>query len=149
MSKTQTPNVKRVQQVVDLLFDLLPNLNRIHYHCYSYHLIAQRDGTAERWPRPLSAVAAGSLRATLRACRVSDVAALHGKQLVLGVTGVKVTDPVTKEDRTLEMSKDSPVAEFASAKVRFWLAPVVACAVPRQTVGLGDYISATALQKQL
>ncbi|KAH9253974.1 hypothetical protein BASA81_008098 [Batrachochytrium salamandrivorans] len=145
LAKTHVPNVKRVQQVMGELFRLLPNLNRIHYHSFGYHLLAQRKSQGERWPNPKQAVAAGSLRATLRACQANKPGDLHGNQLSLLVTGFKLDG----ESVPREVSQQQPVVEFSSQDVDFYIVPVVACLVPKQTVGLGDNISAFAVAKQL
>lgn len=146
LAKTHVPSVKRVQQVVGELFRALPHLNRLHYHSFGYHLLAQREGQRDkRWPNPKQAVAAGSLRATLRACQVGKPADLHGNQLSLLVTGFKIDG----ESAPREVSQLRPVVEFSSQGVDFYAVPVVACLLPKQTVGLGDNISAFAVAKQL
>lgn len=145
LSKTHTPNVKRLQQVIQEMFRVMPTLNRLHYHSYSYHLIVQRRQAGERWPNAKQAVAAGSLKATLRACLVSQVADLHGNQLLLSVSAFKTASGEVKE-----FTKQDPVVHFETeGELDFYIVPVVACAVPKQTVGLGDNISAQALTKQL
>jgi hypothetical protein len=59
------------------------NKATVFHHSLTSPLQAQRQSLASRWPHPKAAAAAGSLKATLRACRVGDVSVLHGSQLVL------------------------------------------------------------------
>jgi len=143
---SSTPPVLKIQSAISAVFQRFERLSRLHFHCFSYHLIAQKE-TGVMWPNPREAVAMGSVTATTRAC-VTSVQELHGSKLSLSVTGVKLlTD--NGETRTIDISPENPVAEFSYKGAKFYLAPVVACTTPKQTVGLGDFISASALAMQL
>jgi len=84
--------------------------------------------------------------ATERAC-ARRIDALHGNDLVLNVAAAKVqTDAGVA---VIESTPDKPVVRWSRGALDFHLAPVLACAAPRQTVGLGDYISASALGVQI
>jgi ADP-dependent glucokinase len=95
-------------------------LNRVHLHFLSYHLIAQpvqsREGVYQ-WDREKAkaSVASGSLATTIQACGVDgefpDVAQLR-------------VDPRVANSGSFE--------EF---NLEFWVSPVVICKVPIRTVG--------------
>jgi len=151
---SSVPPVLRVQEGIARLFERSAAsggkrpLARVHFHSFGYHLIAQARGAGDRlvWREPAAAVATASLVATERAC-ARTIDALHGNDIVLNVGAAKVQ---TDEGVVLlEATPDQPVVEWTHGGVDFYLAPVLACAAPRQTVGLGDYISASALAVQL
>lgn len=81
--------------------------------------------------------------ATERACG-NTIDKLHGNQLGLQFQSIKLVDGTV-----LELSDAKPVLNFAYQECDFFLAPVLSCLVPKQTVGLGDYISASALGVEL
>lgn len=119
-------------------------LDRIHFHCLQFHIIALRthqrgtapplpgshdegDNSAFRWrtDRASAAVAAGSLTATRQACHTG---------------ALRVTDlNLPLSDFTL------PQWPSADGAFSFHLAPVFECRKPLKTVGLGDAISAVGL----
>ena len=142
------PPVIKIQAAIAGLFEALPTLSRIHFHCFSYHIVAQRSSSRGAvWPNPARAVAAGSVVATTRAC-AARVKELHGNKLNLSVSSIKVSDDAGRT-QVVELKPDAPVAVFEFKGIMYNLAPVVSCAVPKQTVGLGDFISAYALASQL
>jgi ADP-dependent phosphofructokinase/glucokinase len=160
------PPVIKVQAGITKLFDTILAkqqttytcqhvLSRVHFHSFGYHLIVQRKSSsngnnksppAANWPNPEQAVAAGSIIATERACSKS-IENLHGAELNLNVSGVKYSTGT--EDKTAQVTVDNPVIMWIVNDLSFYLTPVLACVHPKQTVGLGDYISATALASQL
>lgn len=137
------PPVAAVQKIAVGIFRECPSLSRIHFHSFSYHLlILKQSSDSAVWNHPEQAVAAGSVVATERAC-AGKVGNLHGNQLNLNVNSVK-----TAEGETLEVNPASPgstVLRFRRENLDFYFAPVLSCVSPKQTVGLGDYISAVAL----
>jgi ADP-dependent phosphofructokinase/glucokinase len=141
------PPVVKVQAAIAAVFEKLPKLTRLHFHSFAYHIVAERKSAASVWPNAEKAVAAGSVVATTRAC-VAQVKDLHGNKLSLSISSIKINDE-NGLSQIIDISPSSPVAKFSTKEISFYLAPVVACAVPKQTVGLGDYISAYALASQL
>ena len=81
--------------------------------------------------------------ATERACG-NTIEKLHGNQLGLQFQSIKLID-----GSILELSDTNPIVHFNHQDCEFYLAPVLSCLVPKQTVGLGDYISASALGVEL
>jgi len=143
--KTSTPPVVLVQRAIELVFALTPKLERVHFHSFGYHVLALRNAALTKWgPSPEAALAKGSVAATERACGDQKVSSLHGKQLALNVQGFYRVDGVKRE--FVEFDELRPTAAFEGAGgVRFHVAPVVACVEVKMTVGLGDFISASAL----
>ncbi|CAK8986711.1 ADP-dependent glucokinase (ADP-GK) (ADPGK), partial [Durusdinium trenchii] len=61
------PNLSAVRVVLLGLFEAFPRLERVHFHSFAVHVIAQRGGRAWRWPHQEAATAAGSVKASERA----------------------------------------------------------------------------------
>mmetsp|Transcript_6786 Transcript_6786/g.8260 ORF Transcript_6786/g.8260 Transcript_6786/m.8260 type:complete len:160 (+) Transcript_6786:3-482(+) len=126
-------------------------LSRIHFHCFGYHIIAQRSiiptpTNLRKWDSTKEAAASGSVMASERAC--------NSTQLGLGDVEQQLTSIVVNGKHT-KLSPENPIAvwttggEKPTEQIDFVLVPVLACAVPVQTVGLGDAISAAALAYQI
>lgn len=145
-----------------------PSLVRVHFHCLAFHVIAMAHAADARPPPPWgaarAAVAAGSVAATLQACGGGGGGdALHGRDLsFLAPRSIIAGDPEAGGGAPgrVALTAESPVGEWSWAVapgggggtarvVEFAFAPVVVCAVPARTVGLGDAISAAGLLWQL
>lgn len=129
-------------------------ISRVHFHCLSYHIIVERDVPGrERWGEDLwRATAQGAVAATNNACGPATAASPLDalKRLV---------QPEYFEESDLELLYDKPCRGERRNGVCYWssenegtafsLAPVLVCAHPRNTVGLGDAISSTGLAYSL
>jgi len=140
------PDVAIVSLAIEHIFTSIPrgtrSLNRLHFHCLGYHIIAQTNHGMKRWPNPASAVAAGSIKASERACNSTD---LTDQQISLQMpTSIHPT-----KESAVTITVSAPVATWISNDIHFELAPVLTCNSPVQTVGLGDSISATAIGFQV
>jgi len=140
------PDVAEVCKIIASVLKHESNrrLARIHFHSFSYHLIAQKVGSKE-WPNIAQAVAAGSVKASERACGRAN---LSETDVTLQLNASVVFDD---KFEPLILGHDNAVLEFTDEKSRihFALAPVLTCNNPVQTVGLGDSISASALAFQV
>lgn len=117
-------------------------LSRVHFHCFGFHMIAEKENAKARgFAHPLEGAAAGSIKATERACNRTDLSdadlELHLKEVALATGEVVKLEP------------QKPYAQWKQHSLTFTLVPVLACAKPLQTVGLGDSISASALAYQI
>lgn len=118
------PDLTAAAAVMLRILRKTPTLSRIHFHAFSVHIIAVSDAGLRAWPNSAAAVAAGSIKASERACNATTFA-------------VGDLAPAT-----------IPLATWTQQGVHFFQAPVLACNNVVQTVGLGDAISATALAFQ-
>merc|ERR1711865_989527 len=125
-------------------------LSRIHFHCLAYHIAIERLPHARRvWKSAGPALARGSVVATTQACNKSTSEFQDGDIELLAPSRF-VALPGKKEQG---FSAKSPVARWTYSAsdtpfdfdLEFTMVPVLVCVVPKQTVGLGDAISATGL----
>ena len=121
-------------------------LTRVHFHSLSFHIIARRKSSKEHhWsPSSASAAAQGAIAAVSQACGIplSD----------LNDTTIDFLSPLhftSPSSQNVHISSDQPVAEWSSESCSFYFVPVPVCKKPKNTVGLGDAISATALAYSL
>ena len=142
------PDPATVARVIEYVVDRVKPLgkrrvlSRVHFHCFGYHIVAESAQAKERgFKHALEGTIAGSVKATERACDKTnfedDELELHLKDFVLP-TGDSV-----------KLTVEKPYVSWESKLLTFTLAPVLACAKPVQTVGLGDSISASALAYQI
>lgn len=165
------PTPASVAAAIRFVLAKYPTLSRVHFHSLAFHLLVERHASAasvdagarvRAWGSATAAAAAASITATHRACEATEPE-LHGNDLNLLVpTRVDVADPaappavdgqdaapdavrvVTVEEPVVRWQW--PVTSAADADtLKFVLAPVLVCKEPKQTVGLGDAISATGL----
>ena len=138
-----------VLDVVDAIYDKeqsLRQLSRIHFHCLSFHIISIRQGTPSKlWAsRVDSSVSRGAIAAVTKACAVSVED--------LSAEDIKVMAPMsfmTPNGDEVHITDESPVAVWSAGGHTFHLAPVPVCRQPKNTVGLGDAISSSALAYSL
>lgn len=138
--------VPKVESVTAIMSHVLSNndrLGRIHFHSFGYHIIGQKKSKTDRWPNVESAVAAGSVKASERACAQTDLSA---EDITL-----QLQEPFRfyGSPEVARISSESPVIVYETDDLVFALAPVLTCNKPVQTVGLGDSISASALAYQI
>lgn len=119
--------------------------------------MAQRASSSTSWGSAAASAAAGAVTATLRACQATEPE-LHGNdvglKLRLRVPVADLWQSGSEEGATKAISSKSPVAEWAwsnnsGASISFSVALVVVCNEPKQTVGLGDAVSASGLAAHL
>jgi ADP-dependent glucokinase len=131
-------------------------ISRVHFHCLSYHIIVERNVPGRgQWAEELwRATAQGSAAATNNACGPAAAAASPLDALK------RLVHPEYFEEADLELLFDKPCPGERRSGVCLWssennegttfsLAPVLVCAHPRNTVGLGDAISSTGLAYSL
>lgn len=117
-------------------------LSRIHFHCLSFHIISvRRNPSVRHWSDRMDvAVSRGAMAAVEQACALP----LEGLTEPLFDVLAPATFAVPGgEERSI--SAQSPVAVWTTDAHIFHLAPVPVCKHPKNTVGLGDAISANAL----
>ena len=136
-------------------------VSRIHFHCLSFHIISVREKVTEAeniavWSSHMdAAVSRGALAAATQACALpleelshlqprSDATA--PEPLIDILAPLSFTSP---SGEVLHVTEASPVAMWSSGGHVFHLAPVPVCREPKNTVGLGDAISANALAYSL
>ena len=164
------PTPSSVAVAIRFVLAKYPTLSRVHFHSLGFHLLVERHpsaaavdaGTGLRtWGSATAAAAAASITATHKACEATEPE-LHGNDLdLLLPTRVDVADPAAAAADNADATPDTvrvltveepvlrwqwPVDTSANADtLKFVLAPVLVCKEPKQTVGLGDAISATGL----
>jgi ADP-dependent glucokinase len=142
-----------VLDAVDLLHAAEPSspptlrqVSRMHFHCLSFHIIAVREEvTVQHWTNRMdAAVSRGAIAAVSKACALplDELTDSH----------IDVLAPMsftTPSGEVLHITETSPVAVWSSGGHSFYVAPVPVCKQPKNTVGLGDAISANALAYSL
>lgn len=126
-------------------------LSRIHFHCFGFHIIAQLipealEAGGSGFSNTLVAAVAGSVKATHRACNTTK---FQKSDLQIHISDVRI-----RPNTVIQLTAANPYAEWTTRKdendlIHFTLVPVITCAKPVQTVGLGDSISSTALAYQI
>lgn len=152
------PAPAAVAEAVRFVFSSIPArsrvLSRIHFHCLAYHIAVERIPQARGvWLPAGPALARGSVVATTQACDKPVADFQDGDVELLAPTRfvARVGSP------ELIISSKSPIPSWnypaAEApfdfELQFTLVPVLVCVEPKQTVGLGDAISATGLAYSL
>ena len=123
-------------------------VSRLHFHSLSFHIIVTRDNYSKeqwRWTNRMDvAVSRGATAAAAKACDVT-VDELDDNHIDFLI-------PSTFEiisGKTVQLSRHNPVGTWNFDGFTFHLAPVPVCKEPKNTVGLGDAISANALAYSL
>lgn len=114
------------------------DLTRIHFHTLAYHILATVEG---HWGNQAAAVMAGARVASSQACGLESV----------DVSKVELKAPLEfysshgEPREKLILNPSQPVSTWHRGNVTFHMTPVLVCAHPLRTVGLGDAISAAGL----
>ncbi|XP_032824082.2 ADP-dependent glucokinase [Petromyzon marinus] len=119
--------------------DAESSLSRVHFHTLAFHVLATLDG---EWLNGEAAVAAGARAAGAQACRGVD------ERLTLRAPRSFAASRIDRlAGRSDEVTFDPalPVSAWKREGVSFYYSPVLVCAHPARTVGLGDAISAEGL----
>jgi ADP-dependent glucokinase len=151
------PRAVPVASLLRFLLETFPNLSRLHFHSLAMHVTAHAEGGRAKWRGGVGPVAAGSTTASTSACRLNVaelVAVSEGGSKLYSTSAVRynLADPRATGTATGRVSPGAPVLSWSWSTTRpggggvaFSLAPVMACAKPASTVGLGDAISAAGL----
>lgn len=138
----KNPQIKTIINSIKFIFQKMKNfshiektrqLSRIHFHCLTFHLIAEKIPTFFHWKNTEKSIVAGSLESTKQACEFKNVEILMEAQ----------------KDNYSNFNSSYPVSIWYEEDIHFYLCPVLVCKNPSKTVGLGDSISSTALIYQL
>uniref|UniRef100_A0A915E476 Uncharacterized protein n=1 Tax=Ditylenchus dipsaci TaxID=166011 RepID=A0A915E476_9BILA len=114
-------------------------LQRIHFHCLTYHIMVNK-GTD--WTNLAAGLAAGARLAGRQACNMAhdrtdfDMVEIRSSSTVL-------LDK--KIDKVYQFNAHNPLASWMRDELIFIYTPVLVCKFPQRTVGVDDAISATAL----
>jgi len=144
-----------VHKVVEILYWLLstfghnkaspdsPNYNyrlqRIHFHCLTYHIVVSK-GTD--WSNLAAGLAAGAKIAGRQSCNLEHS---RGESDLLEIRTSSRTLLDKHQDKVYEFDQHNPIASWMRNEIVFIYTPVLVCKLPLHTVGLEDAISASAL----
>uniref|UniRef100_A0A1I7YMB6 ADP-dependent glucokinase n=1 Tax=Steinernema glaseri TaxID=37863 RepID=A0A1I7YMB6_9BILA len=115
-------------------------LQRIHFHCLTYHLIVSR-GTD--WSNLAAGLAAGARVAGRHSCNIPQSETLDSGLLEVRSGSTYLLDKTMK--KTYVFDPHRPVASWMRGEVVFIYTPVLVCKFPTKTVGLDETISTTGL----
>ena len=124
-----------------------PNFNyrlqRIHFHCLTYHIVVSRGAD---WSNLAAGLAAGARLAGRQSCNLHSY---KGESDLLEVRTASRTLLDKQLDKVYEFDAHNPLASWMRGDGRngviFIYTPVLVCKFPLHTVGVDDAISATAL----
>lgn len=111
-------------------------LTRVHFHSLTFHIIGTVKGA---WHNNKAAVAAGTRTAGQQAC---DTPTIDPDKVRLRIPR---TFRLFTGDKEREFNETNPVTSWELEGYNFEFSPVLVCAEPLKTVGLGDAISSTGL----
>ncbi|TKR72249.1 hypothetical protein L596_019725 [Steinernema carpocapsae] len=115
-------------------------LQRIHFHCLTYHLIVSR-GTD--WSNLAAGLAAGARVAGRHSCNIPQNENLDSGLLEVRSGSSYLLDKTAKKTYTFDPHR--PVASWMRNETVFIYTPVLVCKFPTKTVGLDETISTTGL----
>ncbi|KAI6216455.1 hypothetical protein M3Y99_01820700 [Aphelenchoides fujianensis] len=114
-------------------------LQRIHFHCLTYHIVVSR-GTD--WSNLAAGLAAGARLAGRQSCNMGNER-VDTDKLEIRTSGTVLLDK--QMDKVYTFNQHNPIASWMRNEVVFIYTPVLVCKYPQHTVGIDDSISATAL----
>src|SRR5690606_14676070 len=123
------PTVRTIIESIKHLFNFVDSLeeekgqatlSRVHFHCLTFHLIAQRRATT-KWKGARKAAAAASMAASKQACDTEELN-LDDVELLLPLQ-VERGNFTTATEQTL--SPEDPVLIWKEGKLEFFLVPVL------------------------
>jgi ADP-dependent glucokinase len=120
-------------------------LTRVHFHSFTFHFISIIQGT---WENSLTAVGKAARMAPIQACDSVNFNA-DSVELKFPQTYLMSIEDVFLRRTPLVYNPLLPVSHWTRENVEMFMSPVLICRKPTKTVGLGDAISATALQNSL
>ena len=120
-------------------------LSRVHFHSFTFHFIAIIQGT---WENSLTAVGKAARMAPIQACDSVEINA-DSVELKFPQSFLMSIEEVSLRRTPVVYNPLVPVSHWARGNMEMFMSPVLICRKPTKTVGLGDAISATALQNSL
>jgi len=90
---------------------------------------------------PEASLARGAVVATIQAASVSDVSQISGSDISMLLPESVVVAPGER----MRVTTENPIPTWSVGKFKYTLTPVFVHKKPKNTVGLGDNISAAAL----
>ena len=126
-------------------------LTRGHFHSLGFHIIVSRLGARRQAWSPMldSAVAQGSVTATLKACGFPNDAIFRDRVTKRDIELISPLTFTVSDGSNINLSLEKPVGIWDEGQYRFYFAPVLICHKPKVTVGLGDAISSNGLAYSL
>lgn len=126
-------------------------LTRGHFHSLGFHIVVSRlNARKQSWSAMLdSAVAQGSVTATLKACGFPNDAIVNDRITKRDIDLISPLTFTVADGSKINLSLEKPVGVWDEGQYRFYFAPVLICHKPKVTVGLGDAISSNGLAYSL
>ena len=121
-------------------------LTRIHFHSLTYHILVNpsRDLAGSRWQGGVTAVMAGSKKASLQACETDEITPDKFELMVPKKFRLSNTDNKLNSF-DIEYEPENGYVAWQRGSLDYFMAPVYVCRKPLKTVGLGDAISSAGL----
>jgi len=116
-------------------------LSRIHFHCLAFHIAAETPEARLKFSDPVPSLARGSVVATTQAAGGCTVESIRGDDIAMLCPATVVVAPGER----MRITRECPIPSWEIGSVLFTLTPVFVVNKPKNTVGLGDNISAAAL----
>lgn len=113
-------------------------LQRIHFHCLTYHMIVTRGPD---WSNSVAALSAGAKLAGQQACH--GLTRMESDFIELRISKEFLVDSTT--EKMYKLNPHNPIYSWMRNDVLFLISPVLVCKQPQKTVGLGDAITASGL----
>ena len=123
-------------------------LTRIHFHSLTYHLMVNptRDLAGSRWQGGVTAVMAGSRKASLQACDTDEITPEKFELMIPEKFLLSNThETLSKKDSEIDYEPDNGYVAWQRDNLDYFMSPVYVCRKPLKTVGLGDAISSAGL----
>ncbi|CAD6194429.1 unnamed protein product [Caenorhabditis auriculariae] len=114
-------------------------LQRIHFHCLTYHIIVT---AGNEWTNSAASLAAGARLAGRLSCNVNPKA-VESDLLEVRTAANFVLDK--KIGKHYQFEPHSPIASWMRDDVLFVYTPVLVCRLPTKTVGVDDAVAVTSL----
>lgn len=154
-NSTAVAGATHVYKAVDVLYWLITTfgrdvsdpkrahnrLQRIHFHCLTYHVMLS---VGSDWSNLQAGLSAGVRLAGRQACGLSGDDSAGAP----GLVELRTADSLLldkDQGRVYELNPHAPVTSWMRNDVLFIFSPTLVCKHPTKTVGLGDAISATGL----
>uniref|UniRef100_A0AC34QQ58 ADP-dependent glucokinase n=1 Tax=Panagrolaimus sp. JU765 TaxID=591449 RepID=A0AC34QQ58_9BILA len=113
-------------------------LQRIHFHCLTYHIVVSKG---RDWSNLAAGLAAGAKLAGRQACNIRG----KDESDLLEIRTPSRTLLDKHQDKVYQFDPHDPLASWMRNELVFIYTPVLVCKFPVYTVGVDDAISATAL----
>ncbi|GMR36220.1 hypothetical protein PMAYCL1PPCAC_06415 [Pristionchus mayeri] len=116
-------------------------LQRIHFHCLTYHVVVS---VGTDWSNLAAGLAAGARLAGRMACSLTDHRGVDQSDL-LEVRTAHTLLLDKHMDKKYTFEPHNPIASWMRDDLVFIYTPVLVCKLPSKTVGVDDAISTTGL----